>query len=373
MPRKGSKPRKRKDGRWEYRFYVRGEDGVTLRRVSVFGRSAEEALKKGRELQMKHERGLVPAKDPRTFAAFAEAWLQRKAATKAAKTLANYRREVAYWLPYLGHMKLQTIKPADIRRALDALEARGVGPRSLKKALIHLRAIFREALALELVYRDPTAAIRLEVPSRGKAGRALEPEEAEALLRAFDSWPSWEVGMALRLCLALGLRAGEALGLKWGDLDFSEGTLAVRRAWTALGGKGALTEPKTPNAVRVLPVPQGTLARLEARRRELLERGVRARELKEAWVFPSPKDPSQPLNPHTLGHALRKITARLGLAPLRVHDLRHSYGSLLSPRGPPWSWYRSGWATGTRALPSGFTATCWATSAGPLCWTLRTC
>jgi len=64
MPRKGSKPRKRKDGRWEYRFYVRGEDGVTLRRVSLFGRSAEEALKKGRELQMKHERGLVPAKDP---------------------------------------------------------------------------------------------------------------------------------------------------------------------------------------------------------------------------------------------------------------------------------------------------------------------
>jgi len=41
-----------------------GEDGVILRRVSVFGRSAEEALKKGRELQLKHEWGLVPAKDP---------------------------------------------------------------------------------------------------------------------------------------------------------------------------------------------------------------------------------------------------------------------------------------------------------------------
>jgi integrase len=335
MPRKGARPRKRKDGRWEYRFYARGEDGVTLRRVSVFASSAEEALKKGRELQLKHERGLVPTKDPRTFGSFAEGWLQRKAATKAPKTLANYRREVGYWLPYLGPLKLQSIKPTDIRRALDALEARGVGPRSLKKALIHLRAIFKEALALELVFRDPTAAIRLELPSRGKAGRTVEPEEAEALIRAFDAWPCWEVGMALRLCLALGLRAGETLGLRWGDLDFTEGTLVIRRAWTALGGKGTLTEPKTPSAVRLLPVPQGTLARLEARRRELLEQGVRLRELKEAWVFPSPKDPSRPLNPHSLAHALRKITARLGLARLRVHDLRHSYGSLLLSKGAP--------------------------------------
>lgn len=333
MPRKGSRPRRREDGRWEYRVYLREEDGG-YRRVSVYGKTAEDAIRKGRELLTQHERGILPRKDPSTFGAFAESWLARKEKTLAPKTLANYRREVGYLLPYLGHKKLQSIRPLDIRQTLDALAAQGLGPRGLRKSLIHLRAIFRDALALELVHRDPTAAIRLEQPTRPKVGRALEPEEVEVLLRALDAWPTWEVGMALRLCLALGLREGETLGLKWGDIDLDRGELTIRRAWTALGGKGILTEPKTPTARRTLPIPQATLERLRARYAQHLEEGVRPQELRESFIFTG-KDPSRPLNPHSLNHALRKITARLGIPPLRVHDLRHSYGSLLLANGAP--------------------------------------
>ncbi len=223
----------------------------------------------------------------------------------------------------------------DIRQALDRMAAQGLGTWARSKALTHLRAIFKEALALELVHRDPTAAIRLEGSTRARAGRTLEPGEATLLLRAFDSWPTWEVGMALRLCLAMELRVGEALGLRWEDVDLVEGTLIVRRAWTALGGKGILTEPKTPHSRRTLPLPKATLERLKARWEELVAKGARPRDLREAWLFPSPKDPGQPLNPHTLAHALRKMVARLGIPPLRVHDLRHSYGSLLLANGAP--------------------------------------
>jgi integrase len=334
VPAKGLKPRKRADGRWEARPYLKMEDG-TLKRVSVFGKTAEEALRKAREVVTLHEKGLLPRKDPRTLQTFAQEWLDRKSRVLAPKTLANYRREVDYFLKYLGHRRLQDLKPLDIRHALDRMAAEGLGPRAIRKALTHLRALFKEALALELVARDPTAAVRLEGNPRSKVGRALEPHEAEALLAAFDAWPTWEVGMALRLCLAMGLRAGEALGLKWGDVDLEAGTLAVRRAWTALEGRGHLTGPKTPSAKRTLPVPQATLSRLKVRWQELLERGFRPKDLKEFWLFPSSKDPSRPLNPHTLAHALRKMTARLGLPPVRVHDLRHSYGSLLLANGAP--------------------------------------
>ncbi len=356
MPAKGLKPRKRADGRWEARPYLRMEDG-TLKRVSVFGATAEEALRKARELVALHEKGLLPRKDPRTLLAFTEAWLDRKARVLAPKTMANYRREVGYFLRHLGHKRLQDIRPLDIRQALDRMAAEGLGVRARQKALLHLRALFREALALEVVARDPTAAVRLEGGPRAKAGRSLEPHEAEALLAAFDAWPTWEVGTALRLCLALGLRAGEALGLKWGDLDLEEGTLTVRRAWTALEGRGHLTGPKTPSARRTLPVPQATLTRLKARWEELLERGFRPKDLRELWLFPSSKDPSRPLNPHTLAHALRKMTSRLGIPPVRVHDLRHSYGSLLLANGAPWSWWPSAWATPARASPSTSTGT----------------
>uniref|UniRef100_A0A7C5VF04 Site-specific integrase n=1 Tax=Thermus caliditerrae TaxID=1330700 RepID=A0A7C5VF04_9DEIN len=333
MPRRGLRCRKHRSGLWEVRPYIRYPDGRKVRQ-SFYGRTCEEALKKAQEAVVKARMGLLPMRDSRTFQGFAEEWLERKAGGLSAKTLANYRRELGYWFPYLGPMRLQEVKPLDIRRALDELTKQGIGPRSLKKALEHLRAVFKEALALEIVHRDPTAAIRLNLPSRPKAGRALEPEEAEALLRAFDAWPTWEVGMALRLCLALGLREGEALGLKWGDVDLEGGTLTIRRAWTALGGKGLLTEPKTASSRRTLPVPAATLERLKARWEYLLSLGGTPLELKEAWVFPG-RDPSRPLNPHSLAHALRKITARLGIPHLRVHDLRHSYGSFLLANGAP--------------------------------------
>lgn len=95
-----------------------------------------------------------------------------------------------------------------------------------------------------------------------------------------------------------------------------------------------MTEPKTPTARRTLPIPQATLERLRARYAQHLEEGVRPQELRESFIFTG-KDPSRPLNPHSLNHALRKITARLGIPPLRVHDLRHSYGSLLLANGAP--------------------------------------
>jgi integrase len=299
VPAKGLKPRKRADGRWEARPYLKMEDG-TLKRVSVFGKTAEEALRKAREVVTLHEKGLLPRKDPRTLQTFAQEWLDRKSRVLAPKTLANYRREVDYFLKHLGHRRLQDLKPLDIRQALDRMAAEGLGPRAIRKALTHLRALFKEALALELVARDPTAAVRLEGSPRSKVGRALEPHEAEALLAAFDAWPTWEVGMALRLCLALGLRAGEALGLTWGDVDLEAGTLTIRRAWTALGGKGLLTEPKTARSRRALPIPRATLERLRARYRELLEGASPRRTFAKPGFSQGPKTPASPSTPTPL-------------------------------------------------------------------------
>lgn len=331
MPKRGAKPRRHASGLWEVRVYV-VEDGKRVRR-SFYGKTAKEAQAKAAEYQVKHRLGLIPKRDPRTFAEFAGAWLERKARVRGPTTIRAYERELRYLLPTLGSKRLQDITPSDIRAALDALARKGLSPRSLRKVLERARAVFREALALELVARDPTAAVRVEVPSRPPVGRALEPHEVEALLAAFDAWPTWEVGMALRLCLALGLRAGEALALRWEDVDLEAGVLHVRRAWTAMGGRGVLTEPKTPSSRRSIPIPHATLARLRARYQELLELGIPPEELRLAWVFPGRT--GGPLNPHTLGHALRKMTTRLGLPPIRVHDLRHTYGSLLLANGAP--------------------------------------
>ncbi len=336
MPRLTNKPRKRKDGRFEVRLTLR-EGGKPVQ-VSVYGKTAAEAERKARDLKTKAERGLY-TRDKTTVAGYARGWLERKAKEVRPRTVEMYRFELACVLPSLkdpeakdplGSRPLQDVKPAHIREVLDTVKER-YSVRTVKMVRQRLWQVFRDALDMELVFRNPVDPVRIKTP-RGqnqKAGRALEVHEAAALLAALDSHPDPRTALALRLMLNLGLRVGEGLGLQWQDVDLEAGTLTIRRAYSAY----RITEPKTASSARTVPIPHSTLERLKQYRAwysELLGENPQP----GMWVFPG-NDPSKPLDYNAPGHALRRIVAKLGIPPVRVHDLRHSYGSHLLANGAP--------------------------------------
>lgn len=340
MPKLTAKPRKRKDGRYEVRVTVM-EDGRPVR-VSVYGRTAQEAERKAREVKTRAERGMF-TRDRTTVAGFAAAWLERRAREVRPRTLELYRHELSLVLPSLkdpsakdplGSKRLAEVKPAHIREVLDDLADR-YSVRTLKMVRQRLWQVFREALDLELVYRNPVDPVRVKTP-RGqpkiRVGRALEPWEVAALLEALDRHPDPRTALLLRLCLACGLRKGEVLGLQWGDLDLEGGTLTVRRAWTEREEGYGETLPKTATSHRTVPIPFQTLQRLKVYRDWWGKTLWDPRP--EDWVFPG-NDPTRPLNPHAPNWALRRITEQLGLPAIRVHDLRHTYGSHLLANGAP--------------------------------------
>ena len=336
MPRVTNKPRKRKDGRFEVRLSVR-ENGRS-KRISVFGKTAKETEAKAREIKTAIERGTF-SRDRTTLAGYAQAWLERKAREVRPRTIEIYRIELAYALPSLkdpqapdplGKRKLQDTKPAHIREVLDALAER-YSTRTVRMVRQRLHQVLEDALRMELVHRNAAHPVRVKAArgeAKPKAGRALEPHEISALLAALDAHKDPRTALLLRLLLACGLRVGEALGLQWQDLDPEAGTLTIARAWS----HNRLTEPKTATSERVVPVPHATLTRLVEYRAWLEDRlgGLTPR----TWMFPG-DDPSRPLDYNAPGHALKRITERLGLGPLRVHDLRHSYGSHLLANGAP--------------------------------------
>ncbi|WP_363316480.1 site-specific integrase [Thermus sp.] len=219
---------------------------------------------------------------------------------------------------------------------MDELLKRGLAPRTVQKVRQRLKQVFAEALALELVARNPVEPVRVKSPStgyQGKAGRTLEEWEVAALLKALDAHPDPRTALALRLCLACGLRKGEVLGLQWGDIDLEEGVLTVRRSWVHTGREVALSHPKTPTSIRTVPIPQATLARLREYWDWWREK-LGANPPPEGWVFPGNRG-DRPLDLNALNHTLRRIAGRLGLEKVRVHDLRHTFGSLLLARGAP--------------------------------------
>jgi len=247
--------------------------------------------------------------------------------------------ELAYALPSLkdpkahdplGRMRLQEVKPVHVRAALDRVIEAGYAPRTVARVLMRLKALFREALRLELVARNPAEAIQVRLPKGEKAARALEPEEVARLLEAAEASRSRDMALLLRLMLETGLRRGEALALQWGDVDLERGEVRVWRAWAKVGSKGAFTPLKTPTAKRVVPLPLGLLRRLKARKEELLER-LNPEEVDGLHLVGGVK----PVDPDAFNHYLRRLAEKAGLGRVRVHDLRHTWATLALSRGIP--------------------------------------
>lgn len=309
---------------------------VRVKRYAATRKEAEALLG---ELAAQKAKGLLAPPSRITVRDFALDYLRRKEREGVRpNTLRMLRHELAHALPSLkdpqahdplGSMRLQTVQPAHIRGVVDGLVER-YAPRTVRKVLGHLKALFREALHLELVPRNPAEAVRLRLREEEKAARALEPEEVARLLEEAERSRSRDMALLLRLILFTGLRRGEALALQWKDLDLERGEVRVWRAWAKVGGEGAFTTPKTANARRVVPIPGNLLLHLQARKEELLEK-LTPEEVAELFLFGG----DRPLDPDTFNHYLRRLAEKAGLGRVRVHDLRHTWATLALSRGVP--------------------------------------
>ncbi|MBD0328299.1 MAG: site-specific integrase [Pyrinomonadaceae bacterium] len=125
------------------------------------------------------------------------------------------------------------------------------------------------------------------------------------------------------------MRIGEALGIRWDDLDFDKGTLTIKR--TIWRGKSLPT--KTKSSRRTIKLPMIALGALH-RHKEDTERHSQNRIEGPGWVFPTAKG-----NPHYAAnfyrHSWKPMLKKAGLPRVTFHQLRHGAASyLLSQRVP---------------------------------------
>jgi integrase len=128
-----------------------------------------------------------------------------------------------------------------------------------------------------------------------------------------------------RVLAMTGCRRGEACGLRWRDVDFDAGRIAIRQTVLAVGYKVVFSTPKTKRSVRSIPVDPVTLAALRAHQRRQFS--GRATEL----CFTDPN--REPLHPDKLSAAFGAHVRRLQLRPIRLHDLRRGYATLALEAG----------------------------------------
>jgi integrase len=140
------------------------------------------------------------------------------------------------------------------------------------------------------------------------------------------------------LSLTCGLRMGEALGLKWTDIDLDAGTLRVNRQIQRMRRDGdksgtlVFSEPKNASR-RTVDLPQRAVEALGSHRTRQLEEKLRATHYEDSGlVFATgkgtPLDAQNIVNRH-----FKPLLKRASLPDIRWHDLRHTYATLLLCRG----------------------------------------
>ena len=243
-----------------------------------------------------------------TFAEFAtERYLPYAMASKRSwKTDETLIRK--HLIPLYGTRHLDEIKPQDVLSLQQKGIQDGAAPGSINRRLILLRSMFNlawKSWEIAGVTRNPTQGLKL-LPENNKKERYVTQSEFNRLYRAAEASPNPMLQYIVAFLIMTGARKNEVLRATWQEFDLMD------REWHIHETKSGLA--------RRVPLNDGALAILN------VVKGLSRSE----YVFGNPKTGQHFTHVWNSWNSARK---KAGLPNVRLHDLRHTFASLLINNG----------------------------------------
>lgn len=176
---------------------------------------------------------------------------RHREAASGPRTYEDYAETVARHItPHIGNIALDKLTPQDVQRMIVRV-TKAISPQMGNRCRRTLRTALTRAMKWGYVARR-CIAHRCSQGSPARDDGAFPRIRSHAPRRGTERPTGSPVP---RVALALGLRQGEALGLRWQDIAPEEHTLSVRYQLQRVDGKPTLVEPKTPKSRRSLALP----------------------------------------------------------------------------------------------------------------------
>ena len=374
------------DGAWHGRVTLGVRDDGRPDRRHVQAKTRADVTAKVKALEMQRDEGTVTKPGQSwTVTNWLLHWLENIARPSVRyKTYIGYRTAVhKHLIPGVGAHRLHRLEPEHLEKLYARMQAGGLKAATAHQVHRTARAAFGEAVKRRRIKVNPAA---LAKPPRVDE-EEVEPFEAEEIDRLVNTLLGRRNGTRYVIALALGLRQGEALGLKWARLDEEAKSLSVRKAlqrhswehgcdnphacgarhhkmkpckkgckrhqracppacppgctsharWCPQRRGGGLVEVdvKSTAGRREIGLPDELLALLvEHRKVQDQEREHAGSEWHEGgWVFAQPN--GKPIDPRRDLAEWKAILADAEVREARLHDARHTAATVLLLLGVP--------------------------------------
>lgn len=344
------------DGRWHGRVSVGVKDDGSPDRRHVQGKSRAEVTRKVRDLEKLRDSGtLTRAGESWTVASWLEYWLENIAGPFVrSNTLSGYDVAVrVHLIPGIGKHRLKKLQPEHLERLYVRMIEHGSKPATAHQAHRTIRTALNEAVRRGYLVRNPAQLAKAPKVEEFD----VEPYSVDEVRRILATARQRRNSARWAIALALGLRQGEALGLRWSDVDLAAGALTVRRQrnrprWKhgcdgncghqqagrcpqRLALRAETDDTKSRAGKRTVGLPDQLVTLLRQHSEEQAAERVRAGSLWQEgdWLFAT--ETGAPTNPRTDYSHWKRLLAGAGVRDGRLHDARHTAATVLLLLGVP--------------------------------------
>ncbi len=262
---------------------------------------------------------------------FLDSWLTKEHKHQIAhSTLKRYQSLARFHInPSIGKIELRKLTASDINQMLSSMRESGQSPRSQQQARALLSVALQDAERKEYILVNPVKKVRVPI----NRVKEIDPLGIEDVRRLLDTYDGSYMSARLHIALLCGLRQGEALGLRWQDINFQSGILDVRNQIQVIEGKLELTGLKTDRSRRSVALTSATLLALE-KHQEIVQkmRDVCGSSWRENdFVFPYFDGSAHPATPDY--NNWKRCLRLCGIKTRRLHDARHTAATLMYAQG----------------------------------------
>ena len=330
---------RKKDNKWYVFINHNGQ-----RKAKCVGENRAAAVQVKRVLEAKLALGDIgvfgePGSPMPLFSEYADTWLKDHARLVCKpSTIDGYESVLRQHLrPRFASKRLNEIKRSDIKGLITDLIAKELTRSTIRNAVSILRSIFNHAIEEDLFESNPAANLgrftRSAKTSEVK-GVALTPEEVEKLLGAANLVNPNYYPIFL-LAVRGGLRRGELVALQWGDIEFGKDGQDKNRfilvQHNYVRREHTTTKSKKSRRVDMSRQLRGVLIKMRDARMKAAKTAGKM-DISKELVFSSPD--GKILDPDNFYHRhFIPVLLKSGIRKIRLHDLRHTFGSLLIQSG----------------------------------------